>query len=554
MSAEGRHDLTCLGVLLLLWVAVWIPRLKGPIDLRWDASTYYVLGTALAEGKGYRLLNEPGEIKAVQYPPLLPMLVAAHQWMMGSSDYFKVGSALRITYFLISGLYVVAIYALGRRLLPPLYALLVAAITALSFYSFFHPSDTLYAEMPFALVSMLFLFCHQQGDRPVYAVFSGFLGVAAYLLRTAGLAILLAWIVESLIRRRFGQATIRIVVSAIPILIWQAHIWRVARSDEYRHPIYAYQRAPYYYSNVTYGENSKLVDAFRPELGRISSRDVVRRVAHNLTAAPLGLGESALVDHRFGIPGHWRKSSVLLHGCLVIAGLGALIGAGLVATGAEWFLSLYFALMTGMITLTPWQNQFWRYFAPLTPLTLIFLMVVLLGMRRWLSQRRTGWGRTIGTMITIPTIVGMLLVQIAVAIFFLRTKLQPVSHYEADGRERTLPLLTYESAWHSTDPAFEWIRRHATANSVVATSVPHLAYVRSGHKAVLPPFELNVDTASRLMEQVPVNYLVLDDLGGPHITERYAAPIVKQRPNDWQLVFTAPDGKTQIYERTRSVD
>ena len=73
MSVERRQDLMCGAVLLLIWLAVSIPRLNGPIDLRWDASTYYVLGTALAEGKGYRLLNEPGEIEAVQYPPLSPL-------------------------------------------------------------------------------------------------------------------------------------------------------------------------------------------------------------------------------------------------------------------------------------------------------------------------------------------------------------------------------------------------------------------------------------------------------------------------------------------------
>ena len=40
---------------------------------------YYVLGTALAEGKGYRLLNEPGDIEANQYPPLLALVIAFHQ-------------------------------------------------------------------------------------------------------------------------------------------------------------------------------------------------------------------------------------------------------------------------------------------------------------------------------------------------------------------------------------------------------------------------------------------------------------------------------------------
>ena len=195
-------------MLLLVWLALWIPRLTGPINFRWDASAYYILGTALAEGKGYRLLNEPGEIEAVQYPPLLPMLVAAHQRLIGTSDYFKVGSALRLTYCVLSGLFLLMAYALARKLLSPLYSLFVGAITALSFYSFLEPSDVLYAEMPFGVAAIGFLLCQQRSERPLFAVASGVLGAAAYLLRTAGLALLLAWIAESLIRRRFRQAAV----------------------------------------------------------------------------------------------------------------------------------------------------------------------------------------------------------------------------------------------------------------------------------------------------------------------------------------------------------
>src|SRR5689334_411053 len=122
---EKWPDLFCLGVILLVWLAVSVPRLGGPIDLRWDASAYYVLGTSLAEGKGYRLLNEPGEIEAVQYPPLLPLVVAAHQRVMATNDYVKVGSALRFFYFVLSGAYLLIIYLLARGLLSPLYSLIV---------------------------------------------------------------------------------------------------------------------------------------------------------------------------------------------------------------------------------------------------------------------------------------------------------------------------------------------------------------------------------------------------------------------------------------------
>src|SRR5262245_47083550 len=128
-----QQNLIFVAGLLTIWLAVSLPRLHGPIDLRGDASTYYILGTALAEGKGYRLLNEPRNIEAVQYPPLLSLMVAIHQRIMGTSDYFAVGRALRLTYFLLSGIYLLVVYALARQILSPLHSFFVGAITGLSF-------------------------------------------------------------------------------------------------------------------------------------------------------------------------------------------------------------------------------------------------------------------------------------------------------------------------------------------------------------------------------------------------------------------------------------
>ena len=238
----------------------------------------------------------------------------------------------------------------------PIQALLIGAITGLSFYGFFYPSETLYTELPFALVSILFLLCQRRSDQPVYAIGSGILVVAAYLLRTAAIALLAAWVVESLIRRRFLEAAVRGVVVAIPVLAWQAHIWQVTSSQEYKRPAYAYQRAPYYYSNVTYGENSMLVDPFRPEAGRIRAGDLFARAMRNLTAIPLALGESCWIGKPFGMDlwgklhrklnisrvADWQPGiSCSLSIALISVGVLAVIGAMLIATGREWFLSLY---------------------------------------------------------------------------------------------------------------------------------------------------------------------------------------------------------------------
>ena len=119
MASLFRSDTAIVLVLVAIAIACWLPRLDGPIDLRWDGGVYYILGTSLAEGKGYKLLNEPGEIEAVQYPPLLPLIVAAHQRVLGTSDFLVVGPWLRVFYFLVSVSLVVAAYWLARQYLPP---------------------------------------------------------------------------------------------------------------------------------------------------------------------------------------------------------------------------------------------------------------------------------------------------------------------------------------------------------------------------------------------------------------------------------------------------
>ena len=556
---DGGRDGVAIVAVLLLWLALWASRLHGPINLRWDASTYYVLGTALAQGKGYRLLNEPGEIEAVQYPPLLPALVAAHERALGTSDVLVVGGRLRLTYFILSGVYLLAVYALGRTVLPPSHALIATTGTGLSFYSFLHPSDTLYADIPFALTTALFLLCLRR-DRPGGRVGAGLLAAIAYLLRTAGLALLAVWVADCLARRRYREAVVRAAIAALPVLAWQTHVARVTSEPAYRMPQYPYQRAAYNYANVTYGENASLVSPFHPELGRTSPADFVARVGRNVLALPGSIGESAwiavgsapyLFDKVRSATG-WRpppREPVLaVTGiCLAAIGVGAMIGALVLLRQGEWRFPLFYGLTLAMICLTPWPEQFWRYLAPLTPLSYVFLIGALLATARWLAARGPV-GRTAGASLAVAPLAAMLLAQVVIAASFLRG-LQPVSYFGADGRERQERLLTYEPPWHALDHAFEYIRREAARDDIVATTVPHLAYLRTDRRAVLIPLEPSADTAARYLDAVPARYLVLDELGVPGIAERYGAPVVARVPESWRLVYTTPGTATRVYQR-----
>jgi hypothetical protein len=558
--AAWRREAAALAGVVLLWLAVWLPRLHGPIDLRWDASTYLVLGTSLAEGKGYRLLNEPGQIEAVQYPPLLPAMVAVHQRAMGTHDWQAVATRLRLTYFLLSGAYLVAAYTLVRGWLSPAWALAATAGTGLSFYSFLYPSDALYAEIPFALLATLFLLCLRRSDELRWSIAAGILASLGFLLRTAGLGLLAVWVLDAVIRRRPRAMAARLALAALPVLGWYGYVASVTGSPAYRSPAYPYQRAAYAYANVSYAENSRLANPWRPELGTTSARDLTGRVARNVAAIPRSLGESmwialnsgpyALekVTRRLGLPTAPRPVALRATGMVLwLTGIGALLGIALLLRSGEGAIPLYVGVTLAMICLTPWPDQFWRYLAPLTPLSYLGLIVALRAGARVAAGER--WSRHAGALAA-SAVVLLLLVQGVVAAGFLHG-LQPVSYYGPDGTERQVRQLTYERVWHALDPAFEFIRQHSAPTDVVATAVPQLAYLRTGRPAVLIPLEADAGTAARYLDAVPVSYLVLDELGTPDISARYAAPVVGHDPAGWQLAFTTPGSGVRVYHRVR---
>src|SRR2546426_10715582 len=154
MKRARYIDIGCISLLVVCQILLSAPRLRGPIDLRYDAGVYYILGTSLAEGKGYRLLNEPGAIQAIQYPPLLPLFVAVHQRFVGRSDPLVVGRMLRISFFAFLLAFIVATYILSRHFLPSVMAFLVTVLMFLSVETMWS-SEYLSAELPFGLGSVL---------------------------------------------------------------------------------------------------------------------------------------------------------------------------------------------------------------------------------------------------------------------------------------------------------------------------------------------------------------------------------------------------------------
>ena len=508
VRAMARHWDWAMVVVLAF--VVWAPRLSGPIDLRYDAGVYYLLGTSLAKGEGYRIPSEPGSPEALQYPPLLPAFVALHQWLLGTTDPAIVAPWLRSSYAALFVAYSLVALALAKRHLSSGFAIAATALCMLHMMTLFL-SDLLFAELPFAVVSVAFTLVAASGlpmSRPWLREAASFtLAAAGFFLRTIGVALLAAWMMEALIRRRWRLAVARGALALVPIVLWQAHVARVRASDEYRRPAYNYQRAPYQYYNVSYAENVLLIDPFRPELGRLNPGGLAARLVTNLASMPIVLGEAAS-----GTKYSWQSAlertyrlfgqHLLPVGVVWVPlwGFGALIVAGVVilARRGAWLMVFIILGSVGLVCTTPWPAQFTRYLAPLAPFLTIAAVSALSWFGAALRVRELGWASTLGRVGLASVLVLAFIVQAyTVRWLFAQRQSAWVSSFVLAGSSADAArFFFHDRSWRAWEEAVAWIDAHAPPDAIVATASPHLCYLLTGRHAVLPPMESDPGTCT----------------------------------------------------------
>jgi hypothetical protein len=533
-------------VVVAIALLLWAPRLSGPIDLRWDAGVYYVLGTSLATGHGYRILSEPGSPEALQYPPLLPAVVALYQRALGSTDPAVVAPWLRISYAALFLAYAVAVLALARRYLHPGLAVIAVALSLLQVNTIFL-SDLLFTELPFVLISVIFVLVAVDGplaSRPLLREIAAFvLAAVGFLLRTAGLALLAAWVLEALARRRWRLALARGLLAMLPVIAWETNVARVRASYEYAHPAYEYQRAPYHIYNVSYAES----------VGLIGPSGLGSRLLTNTGPMVEALGEAISTTEHYWCELLLKAQQWLIGRQVIPLGLVlvpiislsllVVAGIGMLAYLRAWLMVLMILVSIALIWITPWPDQFQRYLMPLAPVLTIGATLVVARFRAALSVAPVRPSiAAFGRIALIGLVLLALIQQIyAVGSLFYDRASRGASFVR--GRGAVGPRFFYYGIlWRGWDKAIAWIEEHSAPDAIVLTRAPHLCYLDTGRRAVLPPAESNPDRVRHLLESVPVSYVILDSLD--------SLPVVETDRLGWHRVQFI-DG-TRLYERNSS--
>ena len=511
----------------------WWPRGTGPIDLRWDSGAYYILGASLAQGDGYRIASEPGRLPSSLHPPLVPAFVAAHALVLGTTDPIAVGRALRLTVALLSAAYAMAIFLLLSASLP--LALSVAvALLGLMQPQYIYFSDALYAEAFFGLFTVLYFLIRQWRRDWLAFVLCGVCAVLAYEARTAGIALLAAWVLEHALRKEVRRTLVATAVSALVVVSWMGWIKAVEASADYRRPAYAYQTEAWLYFNVSYARNLlTYFDPWWPELGPLTPRLFVRRVIPNIEVLPKTLGQAVST---------WEAPTALaLPLCALVVG-----GLALQAARRRYALVLLVLLSLAAMCATPFQRQFVRYLLPLYPLLALAMFDLLTWGGEHLRRRWPLLPRPF--VLALPwLVVGAIAFRMLPEVHSLFTEQHGVVAYQQHDRPVSYRLFYYGPDGADVDAALDWLDHEAAPDDICASGDPQWAYLRTKRRCVIPPFELDGAVAQRLIDTVPVKYLLASPVDGAY--ERFTAPLLAANPQAWRKVWHGENGKLDIFER-----
>jgi hypothetical protein len=154
----------------------------------------------------------------------------------------------------------------------------------------------------------------------------------------------------------------------------------------------------------------------------------------------------------------------------------------------------------------------------------------------------------------VAPVVALILLQQSLVYYQAHTRWIDEVVYDVRGgtKARHLAFGYFESE-RNLNAGLDWLMERAGPAEVIAASVPGWVYLRTGHKAVMPPFEVQPETAQRQLDSVPVTYLFLEE-GNFTINGRsnsqYVSSVIQRYPDLWEPVYSTPSGKFKIFRRS----
>jgi 4-amino-4-deoxy-L-arabinose transferase-like glycosyltransferase len=471
------------------------------LNLGGDNAAYYILSKALASGEGFINIQLPEPTPHTHFPPGYPLLLAIASLLgMGSIVGLKVFTGLFLSG---SGL---MLYALGKKLTDNKLAAWLAAAFFMMNYHVLYYSTIIMSEVPFIFFSLLSIWLYLrliEDQLPFFRSghFWSFMIVLvfAFHIRTVGIALLLGFLVDLGLKRKWG-----LLAGTFTGFLAGGMPW-ILRNHQY--------------GGSSYLKQLLMVNPYKPESGQISTiGDWIVRIGNNLNRymaheIPTAFFPSYTVDYHAEIQYQYAWITVLIV---------ALLGFSLyhLKTHRSLLLS-YFGATVGILMLWPdaWYGT--RFFLPLIPL--VFLLAL--------------WGFWIAIAKWIPSFKRY---RVLIALPLLWVYLPKIHELNLVAKQPYLP--EYQTYFQ----AAKWAQRNTNSDIVIATRKPNLFFIFAERACVSYPYIFDHTRFLDSLEAMGVTHVVLEQLGYSSGI-RYLYPAIAANREKFMVDFQTPKPETYLF-------
>lgn len=511
-----------LPALLILAALTYVTSLSPSVGHSIDDGIHIVAAKALATGHGLRMISDPGDPPATQFPPGQSLFLTPVLWFFPDAPANTIPLQLVSTFF---GLCFVGLSWLWfRRHFDFSTTLFLTALVA------FNPetvrfSSAVIAEMGYAAFSLTTILLFErtfpnESSPPLrwgIVLATVVAMTCAYLFRSVGLGLIVAIPCALVLRRRWGAAAIVVgafLILAAPWLFKSA----LVGTPEYRDQFW-------------------LANLESPELGKIGLVGLTDRIGQNA----INYLFVTIPNHLFSFLGSQRVIRYLdstgLNPVLVLAriGVSTLLFIGLwrrIRSGVR-MVDLYLGVYGAMLLVWHARLQ-WKYMAPITPILLYYFYHGL----TW-TIARTSWHSA-----TVKR-VGYAILAIALVGYGFRIR------------------DSIENGWLASDaedpfaPAYGWIKQETPKNSLII-SFDHLGlFLYTGRKSVAPLMSHNAQSVLDYTLKTGADYFVVHPTRVfnevPTLDDQYQQPALTLFPERFSHVYADSIHHITVYRINRNL-
>ncbi len=469
-------------------------------DTGGDNVVYMILAESLRTGQGYSDIFLPGAPAHVQYPFGLPAVLSL---AFGIAGRISVAWAKAVIMLFAVGAMGFC-YLLYERVLGRQARWVMAAVVSMPMFAI--AGHRVLTEIPFLCVSLgalYFLVRGQQEDSEWSWWLGTVLAVAGTLLRTAGIALVVALAIHFVVRRRFWNFAGLVVLFLALFVPWQVRNTLVGTGPSYLDYLLA-------------------KDPYVADFGRIDVGDFAVRIGTNLMRyvfevvpraflAVLGKGVAA-----------WAVGLLLL----------ALLKTGFWTRVKQWTVLAAYGVL-GFLVLLAWP-EVWsgeRFALPLIPVLVVY---VFLGLDKIGARLKWKW------TVQVAAVVVVALNLVAVGIGAARAIPDWVRYAKGDR------YAGYSPGWRRYLQAAEWLRDNAAKDEVVLARKPEFVNLESGLRSFCYPF-----TNDRARVQAAIDssdYVIIEDFTWTETAKHFLIPVLHQSPERYRTVHTTGPPEVFVLE------